>query len=393
MVAFRNSDTRPILGRGPSILLRFVFFALLAFALMWLDQRQGYLERVRYGLSLAAYPLQLVVNSPGAGWDWLEESFSTRGHLQRENTELKEHLRDAEFRLMRLTALEQENLRLRSMREATTGIADRVMVAGIMRVDLNPLRHRVILSKGARDGVFKGQPLLDANGVFGQITRAGAFTSEAILISDTEHAIPVQVNRNGLRSIAVGTGDLSRLSLPFLPVTADIEVGDLLISSGLGGVFPPGYPVATVTEVNKDTAQTLATISARPAALLDRDREVLLVWVREPPPDFETASQPAPAARQPAPTPPAPTPPALKPQSAPPPTPRPEPARPDADRTEPAPPAPDVAETEPAEPEVAAPETVRPEATEPEATAPDTPESAPPEAAGPETEPPEDPPE
>jgi rod shape-determining protein MreC len=166
-----------------------------------------------------------------------------------------------------------------------------------MRVDLNPLRHRVILSKGARDGVFKGQPVLDATGVFGQITRAGAFTSEAILISDFEGAVPVQVNRNGLRTIAIGTGDLTRLSLPFLPLSADIRKGDLLVTSGLGGVYPQGYPVATVIEVNKERAQTLAAIDATPAATLDRDREVLLVWVKQPPIDVdkEVPTSPPPA--------------------------------------------------------------------------------------------------
>jgi rod shape-determining protein MreC len=290
LVAF-HSDTRPILGRGPSILLRFVFFALLSFGLMWLDQRNLYLQRVREGISAIAYPFQVLVNTPGAGWDWLTESFSTRESLQQENEALRARLREADLRLMRFDALEQENLRLRAMREATFGIAEQVMVAEIMRVDLNPFRHRAMINKGTGDGVFKGQPILDAKGVFGQITRAGLFSSEAILISDTEHAIPIQVNRNGLRSIAVGTGDLSRLSLPFLPINADVREGDLLVTSGLGGVFPPGYPVATVVEVMKSQAQTLATISAKPAAALDRDREVLLVWVKAPP--IEEPGQPA----------------------------------------------------------------------------------------------------
>jgi rod shape-determining protein MreC len=276
-----HSDTRPILGRGPSILLRFVFFALLAIGLMWVDQRHRWLESVRYGISWAAYPFQALVSSPGTAWDWLTESFSTRERLQRENSELQARLREADLRMMRFEALEQENIRLRAMREATANIAERAMVAEIMRVDLNPFRHRVILNKGARNGVFKGQPLLDAKGVFGQITRAGPFSAEAILISDSEHAIPVQVNRNGLRTIAVGTGDLSRLSLPFLPINADIRTGDLLVTSGLDEIFPAGYPVAVVTEVDQSPGQTLATISARPAAALDRDREVLLVWVKE----------------------------------------------------------------------------------------------------------------
>jgi len=282
LVAFRNAETRPILGRGPSPGLRFFFFALLALGLMWLDQRQGYLDGVRYALSMVVYPFQQLVNSPGAVWDWVEESFVTRERLGRENEVLKVRLREADLKLMRFTDLEQENLRLRGMRAATARIAERVMVAEILDVDLNPYRHRVIINKGTGDGVFKGQAVLDATGVFGQITRAGAFSSEAILITDAEHAIPVQVNRNGLRSLAVGTGDLSRLSLPFLPTNADIKVGDLLVSSGLGGVFPAGYPVATVTKADKMAAQTLANIVAQPAAALDRDREVLLVWLTEP---------------------------------------------------------------------------------------------------------------
>ncbi len=291
MVAFRNAESRPILGRGPSPGLRFFFFALVSIGLMWLDQRQGYLEAARRALSMATYPVQVAVNSPTAFWDWLHEVFATRERLQKENAQLSVRLRDADFRLMRLADLEQENLRLRGLRDATSRVAQRFVVAEILRVDLNPFRHRVIVNKGTRDGAFKGQPLLDATGIFGQITRAGTFSSEAILITDAEHAIPVQVNRNGLRTIAVGTGDLDlrRLSLPFLPTNADIKVGDLLVSSGLGGVFPPGYPVATVTKVDKGSAQTLAAISAEPAARLDRDREVLLIWTDEPPIDVDVA--------------------------------------------------------------------------------------------------------
>ena len=291
MVAFRNAESRPILGRGPSPGLRFFFFALLSIGIMWLDQRQGYLEAARRALSMMTYPVQVAVNSPTALWDWLHEVFATRESLQKENAQLTVRLRDADFRLMRLADLEQENLRLRGLRDATSRVAQRFIVAEILRVDLNPFRHRVIINKGTRDGAFKGQPLLDATGIFGQITQAGTFSSEAILITDPEHAIPVQVNRNGLRTIALGTGDkdLKRLSLPFLPTNADIKVGDLMVSSGLGGVFPPGYPVATVTKVEKGVAQVLAAISAEPAARLDRDREVLLIWTDEPPIDVDVA--------------------------------------------------------------------------------------------------------
>jgi rod shape-determining protein MreC len=299
VVSFRT-DTRPILGRGHSVLLRFIFYALICFGLMWLDERQHYLEKVRFGLSAAAYPVQVMVNSPGAAWGWFSESFATRERLSRENEQLRVRVRDADLRLMRLAALEQENLRLRNMREATSGIADRFVVAEILRVDVNPFRHRVIINKGGPDGVFAGQPILDGRGVFGQITRAGAFTSEAILVSDSEHAIPVQVNRNGLRTIAVGIGDLSKLSLPFLPTNADIREGDLLVTSGLGGVFPSGYPVATVKSIRNEPGQTLAEIVAEPAAALDRDREVLLVWVKQPPPEPQAApDSPEPAEGKP----------------------------------------------------------------------------------------------
>jgi rod shape-determining protein MreC len=293
LVAFRNAETRPILGRGPSPGLRLFFFALLSLGLMWLDQRQGYLEGLRHALSMVSYPFQVLVDSPSAAWDWLEESFATRERLSRENAQLRQRLRESDLKLMRFEDLEQQNLRLREMRAATARISERVVVAEIMRVDLDPYRHRVIINKGTRDGAYKGQPLLDATGVFGQITRAGAFSSEAILITDAEHAIPIQVNRNGLRSLALGTGSPDRLSLPFLPTNADIKEGDLLVSSGLGGVFPAGYPVATVTKVDKMSAQTLANVVAKPAATLDRDRELLLVWPNEPKADQELPAAPA----------------------------------------------------------------------------------------------------
>jgi rod shape-determining protein MreC len=295
LVALRNAETRPILGRGPSPGLRLFFFAILSLGLMWLDQRQGYLEGLRHVLSMVAYPFQVLVDSPSAAWDWLDESFTTRERLSRENAALRKRLRESDLKLMRFADLEQENVRLREMRAATARISERVIVGEILRVDLDPYRHRVIINKGTRDGAFKGQALLDATGVFGQITRAGAFSSEAILITDSEHAIPVQVNRNGLRTLALGTGNLTRMSLPFLPTNADIQVGDLLVSSGLGGVFPAGYPVATVTKVDKMAAQTLASVVAQPAATLDRDREVLLVWLNEPETEELAPASPVPA--------------------------------------------------------------------------------------------------
>ncbi len=173
--------------------------------------------------------------------------------------------------------LEEENRRLREMRANTAAVAEKVLVASILNVDLDPFRHRVLLDKGAADGVFKDQAVLDGDGIFGQVSKVNASTAEVILISDAEHAIPVQSNRSGVRTIAVGTGDQDKLSLPFVTVEADLQPGDLLLSTGMGGVFPPGYPVALVSKVRR-AGSMFALVEAKPTAKLDQAREVLLVW-------------------------------------------------------------------------------------------------------------------
>jgi rod shape-determining protein MreC len=278
-----SHDSRPIIGRGPPLGATFLTLALLSVGLMVADVRYNQMAHVRELLSAAAYPLQAAVDLPFRAWDWLTGSFADRSRLRRENMELTGRLRLANLQLQRFAALEDENRRLRDMRENSAGVADRVLVASILNVDLDPFRHRVLVDKGASDGVFKGQAVLDAEGIFGQVAQVHAETAEVILISDAEHAIPVQSTRSGLRTIAVGTGDSSRLSLPFVTGESDLKVGDVLLSTGMGGVFPRGYPVAEVTRVERNPAATFALVDARPTALLDRDREVLLVWFTPPP--------------------------------------------------------------------------------------------------------------
>jgi rod shape-determining protein MreC len=301
-------DTRPIIGRGPPLGATFLTLAIAAIALMVADQRYDQLTRVRAWLSAAVYPVQVAVDLPFRAWDWVSGSFADRSRLRQENLELTARLRLSNLQLQRFAALEDENRRLRDMRENSAGVAERVLVASILNVDLDPYRHRVLLDKGAADGVFKGQAVLDADGIFGQVAQVHARTAEVILISDAEHAIPVQSNRSGLRTIAVGTGDSKRLSLPFVTVEADLKQGDLLLSTGMGGVFPPGYPIAEVTQVVRNASTTFALVDARPTARLDRDREVLLVWFDppaavEPPPADETAQTDVlPAEAAPAPT-------------------------------------------------------------------------------------------
>jgi rod shape-determining protein MreC len=291
VVGFRGTDAS---GRTSGLLLRCVLYSLLAFALIIVDKRYDQLGRIRRLLSVVVYPVEIAVASPFQGWDWFRDSVTTRGALRADKTRLEAQLRMAEFRLQRYEALEAESQRLRALRDSTVGVTDRFVIGDIMNLDLDAFRERVLVDKGAGDGVFVGQAVVDSGGVFGQVARVGQLTSEVILISDAAHAIPVQINRNGLRTIAVGTGEVGRLKLPYLPTSADVLAGDLLVTSGLGGGFPAGYPVGTVAEVRRDPAQSLADVTVKPAAALDRSRELMFVWLK--PQAAELLPAPAPAA-------------------------------------------------------------------------------------------------
>lgn len=297
-----SSDSRPIIGRGPPLGARFFFLAVFSIVVMVLDQRGGYLETTRYWLGIAANPLYSVVEAPFAFWNWMTGSFTDRGQLRAQNDKLIHELRVARVQLLRFDSLNEENRRLRAIRSASQGIAERTLIAEIINVDVDPFRHRVRINKGSEDGVFKGQSVLDAFGIVGQVTRVDRSTAEIILISDNEHAIPVRVNRNGIRSIAVGVGDIHRLSLPFLTIESDVKVDDLLVSSGLDGIFPAGYPVAKIIKVERNPAETFAVVEARPLAQLDRAREVLLLWFDQNAPSTQPlAAPPAAAAAEKAP--------------------------------------------------------------------------------------------
>jgi len=242
------------------------------------DHRQHHLAMIREGIASLAYPIQWAVQAPVQAYDAMRESFATKTRVEAENVKLAADNLVLRLRLLRFDSLEQENRRLRAVRESSPRAVQRSLVAEIVRVDLDPFRQRVLINKGTRADVFRGQAAIDANGIYGQVTRVGPYSAEIILISDPEHAIPVQVNRTGTRSIALGTGRSGLLSLPYLPQNTDVIVGDLLVSSGLGGVYPPGYPVGKVTAVTRDSGQPLLDVEAEPLAGLDRDPEVLLVW-------------------------------------------------------------------------------------------------------------------
>ena len=286
-----DSDPRPLLLGGPALALRLIVLVAMAIGLMVADHRQHRLAAIRDGIATLAYPIQWAVQAPVQAWSAMRESFATKTRVEAENVKVASDNLVLRLKLLRYESLEQENLRLRAVRESSPRAVQRSLVAEILRVDLDPFRQRVLVNKGAQSGVFRGQAVIDAAGIYGQVTRAGPLSAEIILITDPEHAIPVQVNRTGARSIALGTGRAGLLSLPYLPQNTDVIVGDLLVSSGLGGVYPPGYPVAKVTAVVRDPGQPLLAVEAEPLAGLDRDPEVLLVWfdntIIEPEPKAE----------------------------------------------------------------------------------------------------------
>jgi len=276
---------------GFSMGVRFLLLAIACIALMLLDRREQHLVKVRQALSLVVYPVRVAVDFPFSAWHSLNDTFAARDALIAENREFRRERLETESRLQRLEVLERENERLRALLDSTARVGSRALVAEILSVDLDPYRQRLDLNRGLVDDVFVGQALIDAQGVVGQVVRVGPLTSEAVLITDADHAVPVSINRNGLRTIAVGTGDSGRLRLPYLTNNADIVVGDLLISSGLGGVFPAGYPVGRVLEITRRPDQAFAEVVAEPSSSLDRDREVLLVWQEAE--DEPAAAEPA----------------------------------------------------------------------------------------------------
>jgi rod shape-determining protein MreC len=281
VAAFGVGGNRRLTGHGSPPGFRFTLYALLSIVVMVLDQRGGWLNQARFLLQAAAYPLQLAVSSPSAAWAWMEQSMQTREVLREENARLRTRESELALRALNYEGLARENAQLRGLKEALPPIADRWLVAEIVNVELTTLRQRLLINRGTTNGVFASQAVLDDAGLLGQTMHIGPWSAEVILITDPEHAVPVQIERTGLRTIAVGAGNEGTLALPYLPANADVKPGDLLVTSGLGGVFPPGYPVARVTEIHRDAVQPSAQIRAVPLARIDHDREVALVWFKD----------------------------------------------------------------------------------------------------------------
>ncbi len=230
----------------------------------------------RGAVDAAAFASDIVL-APLDAWDRIAASFRSRSALQDDVLRLQQENRVLKGQAQRLASLLAENARYKALLNSAREIEDELIAAQITSLSPDPARHVVMLNKGAADGVEEGQPVLGAEGLIGQISLAGEYNSRAVLITDSAHALPVQINRSGLRAIAEGSGAIDRLVIRHLAATTDIRVGDLLVTSGLGGRFPHGYPVARVTNVDISPGDAFAAVSAAPSSALDRGRHVLVV--------------------------------------------------------------------------------------------------------------------
>ncbi|KAB0501539.1 rod shape-determining protein MreC [Pseudomonas lini] len=269
---------KPLFTKGPSLGVRLLVLAVLSVALMVVDARFTLLKPVRSQMSLVLMQSYWITDLPQRLWQGVASQFGSRTELVAENEKLKTENLLLQGRMQKLAALTEQNVRLRELLNSSALVNEKVEVAELIGMDPNPFTHRIIINKGERDGVVLGQPVLDARGLMGQVVELMPYTSRVLLLTDTTHSIPVQVNRNGLRAIASGTGNPERLELRHVADTADIKEGDLLVSSGLGQRFPAGYPVATVKEVIHDSGQPFAIVRAVPTAALNRSRYLLLVF-------------------------------------------------------------------------------------------------------------------
>ncbi len=286
-----ETHRRPLFPRGPGLGLRAFMLALVSMALIFNDSRGDGLQPVRTTLSFLLSPVVWVAALPQHVLS-AAASIDSREALQRENRELKEKQLLLEARLQRMASLEAENRRIRELLASAARIEDEVLIAEIVAISQDPYRSQITLNKGTRDRVYRGQALVDAHGVLGQIVDVSRSRSKALMITDPDHGIPVEVNRTGMQTIAIGGGDERGLRLPFLASNADIQVGDLLVSSALGGRFPAGYPVGTVYEVKHVAGEHFMEAYASPAARLNQGRQALLVWSES----YRIGEEPDPAA-------------------------------------------------------------------------------------------------
>ncbi|EPC03801.1 rod shape-determining protein MreC [Litchfieldella anticariensis FP35 = DSM 16096] len=257
--------------------------AIAAFALMFAEDRFSRMEDLRAQLSTVVAPIQWAVSVPSDVLTWTSLALSEQRELVEENRLLREQLLMLSHRVQRMASLTAENVRLRELLHAARRDDVPYITAELLSLDSDPFTYQMVVDRGRRDGVYVGQPVMDASGLVGQVIAVSAYSSRILMLADASHALPVQVNRNGLRFIVQGTGHYEALDVLHVPDTADIRAGDLLTTSGLAGRFPIGYPVARVVEVEHDPGQPFARVTARPVAQLERSRHFLLLFPPPPP--------------------------------------------------------------------------------------------------------------
>ncbi|MES1925810.1 rod shape-determining protein MreC [Salinisphaera sp. T31B1] len=280
MRGLTDDDKTPLLNRRVAPGIKIVIIIVVSIVLMMVDHAHDSLAPVRSTLAVALQPIQIAAELPGELTEYLGRYFD-RGELIADNEALSQKVLLLKVRLQKLAALEAENERIRALLASASSLDQNVLIARILSVTPDPYRHYIKLNKGSADGVFVGQALVDANGIMGQVTDVTPLDSRAILITDANHGIPVEINRTGLQTIAQGTGKSDELRLPFLANNSDIKAGDLLVSSGLGGRYPAGYPVARISTVTHQPGDEFLDVIAQPTAHLNRGREVLLVWTQD----------------------------------------------------------------------------------------------------------------
>jgi rod shape-determining protein MreC len=254
-----------------------MIYILLSIVLMFMDQLGQYVPRIRSAMEVAVEPVFILVGWPAEALQVLELRTRDRGDLIAENQQLMQQLLKVSGSIQTHAALQQENQRLRDLLGATSGRTYLFQFAEMIRVDLDPFSHKVWINRGTEEGVIDGQAVIDGLGIVGQVEDVHRYSSSVRLISDPDHALPVQINRTGLRTVAYGSGETSHLLMPNVPLQADVSPGDVIVTSGLGDRFPPGFSVGEVERVERDGGVTFATVYVRPFAALDRGREVLLI--------------------------------------------------------------------------------------------------------------------
>lgn len=267
-----------VFQRGPSLATRLAFVLGFSIIAMFIDTKVDSVSTLRAYLTSLVSPLQYIANMPGQALSWSATRFRSRQNLLEENERLTAQITLMNEQLQRFEVVQQENENLRTLLDAPVQEEMHKMIAELMAVDNNPYSHQIVINKGGIDEVFTGQAVLDENGIVGQVIEVGTTNSRVLLISDVTHAIPARVSRNNVTVVVSGIGDVNELSLEHVAHSTDLKEGDMLVSSGLGNVFPKGYPIAIISSIVRDEGQPFAQVSATPAAKLDRIKYLLLLW-------------------------------------------------------------------------------------------------------------------